>query len=105
MLTQDDLKSIKKLLQPIKEDVEVVKSKTSKTDAMVGVMSMTIRDIRDKQSVLNEKVDEGFEKLEQKMDEGFKQTLKYVDEVEKEQSKDKKRITKLEEKLGLSSTT
>jgi len=105
MLTQDDLKSIKKLLQPIKEDVEVVKSKTSKTDARVGIMAMTIRDIQDKQSVLIEKLDEGFEILEQKMDDGFKQTLKYVDEVEKEQGKDKKRITRLEEKLGLPSTT
>ena len=101
MLTQDDLKSIKKLLQPIKEDVEVVKSKTSKTDSMVSVMAMTTRDIRDKQSVLNEKIDQ----LDQKVEDGFKQTLKYVDEVEKEQGKDKKRITRLEEKLGLSSTT
>jgi hypothetical protein len=94
MLTQDDLKSIKKLLQPLKEDVEVIKSKTTKIDSRQHLMAMQVSDLGDKLSVLNEKVEDG-----------FKQTLKYVDEVEKEQVKDKKRITKLEEKLGLSSAT
>lgn len=94
MLTQDDLKSIKKLLKPIKEDVEITKNKTSKIDARQALMVMEIHRLSDKIDVLDEK-----------MEEGFKGTLKFVDEVEKEQGKDKKRVTRLEEKLGLSSTT
>jgi len=43
--------------------------------------------------------------LDEKIEEGFKHTLDFAHEIEKERGKDEKRVTRLEEKLGLSSTT
>lgn len=112
MLNQDDLKAIGKLIKDgirsLKEDVEIVKSKVTRTDARLGVIAIEVRDIRDKQSVLNEKVDESSARLEEKVDVGFTHleeridgTLTYASNIEDERHKNDKRITRLEQKLGL----
>jgi hypothetical protein len=100
MLTQDDLKAIQKLLKPIKEDVEITKSKVSSIETRQRVMGYQVNNIEDKQSVLNEKMDEGFASLEGKID----GVLKFTNNIEDERDKNEKRLKRIEDKLSISST-
>lgn len=100
---------IRKLIRPLKEDVEITKSKVSKVDVYQGVMSTEIRSIKDQQSVINEKLDntatkEDIYRVEGQIEEVNKnvlQVLTYARNIEDERHKNEKRLKKIEAKVGL----
>lgn len=83
MLTQNDIKELKKVLAT-KDDIEDVKTELS---------------------LLEHTTKKGVQRLEEKMDEGFKFNLDLSGEIEKERIKNEKRIKRLEQKAGLAITT
>ena len=61
-MNDENLKKIRKALRdeirPLKETVEVIKSKVDKLELFQSSTSSQVRSIRDQQSVINEKIDE-----------------------------------------------
>lgn len=62
MIDDNDLKKIQQALKdelrPVKELVEILQSKVSKLDFHQTTTSMSVRSIKDQQSVINEKLDD-----------------------------------------------
>lgn len=98
MLTQDDLKAIglkvKEIVKPLKEDIEIVKSKVSSLELDSRITNLQTRKIKDQQSVINGKLDY----LKGKADQTF-------DLVEVLEDNHEKRLKKVETKLNLPTVT
>lgn len=87
-MANNDFKTIKELL-------EVVKHKVGGTEVRVRMLSYEIKEVRDQQSVMNEKLDNlqaGMDELNKKADVIFK----YASEADEDLQETKKRIARVE---------
>lgn len=107
-MTPDEFKKLLKAeLRPLKEDIEVTKSKASRIDSRQGLISLSIKSLKDQQSVINEKLDSLDEKISTLdgkvdiLDEKIDGVLRFANIIEEERDKNDKRIRKIETKLAL----
>lgn len=108
MLSQNDLTNIKKLLQPIQEDIVDTNKKLSKIDAQQAKMSTHLNSVARKMDYMEKKIgtaekkiDKGFKHLDERIDvlDGkADHVLKYAEIIEVEHEK---RLKKVESKIGI----
>jgi chromosome segregation ATPase len=90
MLTKEDWDQFRKLLHPIKEDLEITRSEVSKIAAEQRLNTFQISDLKEQISSMNEKLNH--------LDEKTDQLMFYIDNVNNDHET---RIQKLEDNLLL----
>lgn len=63
-MTNDDSKTFKKNLRPLKDLLEIVKDKVDRMETFQSVTMQQVRDIKSQQSVMNGKLDDIEERLD-----------------------------------------
>ncbi len=63
-MPNEDPKNLKDLLRPLKDLLEIIKSKVDKLETFQHVTMQQVRDIKDQQSVMNGKLDNIEERLD-----------------------------------------